>query len=108
MALFDSGSSIGAAIAPLLVLFLLGHFGSWRPAFVIVGALGFLWLIVVAPQLPPAGAAPADLGAEREAILADHAAERQEQGRRRRTRPPTWRELLSLRQTWGVVTAARR
>src|SRR3954465_10409626 len=42
VALFDSGSSIGGAIAPLLVLGLYWQFGDWRPAFIITGALGFL------------------------------------------------------------------
>ena len=37
VALFDSGSSIGAAIAPLLVLGLLAAFGTWRPVFIITG-----------------------------------------------------------------------
>src|SRR5260370_26401133 len=45
VALFDSGSSVGAAVAPVLVVYLLGHFGNWRPAFVVVGSLGFLWLL---------------------------------------------------------------
>src|SRR6185436_8749362 len=40
VALFDSGSSIGAALAPLLVLGLFRAFGTWRPVFVIIGALG--------------------------------------------------------------------
>ncbi len=44
VALFDSGSSVGAAIAPWLVLSLYAAFGSWRPAFVITGALGFVWV----------------------------------------------------------------
>src|SRR6187399_3347943 len=37
VALFDSGSSIGGALATLIVPFLFLHFGSWRPAFVITG-----------------------------------------------------------------------
>src|SRR5216684_6120981 len=45
VALFDSGSSIGGAIAPLLVVGLYKYFGGWRPAFVLTGTLGFLWLI---------------------------------------------------------------
>src|SRR5262249_23509044 len=45
VALFDSGSAIGAAVAPALVVWLFHEFGSWRPAFVITGLLGFLWLI---------------------------------------------------------------
>ena len=32
VALFDSGSSIGAAVAPFLVIGLLEAFGTWRPA----------------------------------------------------------------------------
>src|SRR5919205_614008 len=43
-ALFDSGSSIGGAIAPFLVLWIYFRWG-WRPAFAVPGVLGFLWLI---------------------------------------------------------------
>src|SRR5579862_2014794 len=43
-ALFDSGSSIGGAIAPFIVLWIYFRWG-WRPAFMIPGVLGFLWLI---------------------------------------------------------------
>src|SRR5215831_17686102 len=44
-ALFDSGSSIGGAIAPFLILPIYLRWG-WRPAFVIPGLLGFIWLAV--------------------------------------------------------------
>src|SRR5438270_12733244 len=44
-AFYDSGSSVGGAIAPFLILPLYFRFG-WRVAFVIPGLLGFLWLIV--------------------------------------------------------------
>src|ERR1700704_6729657 len=33
VALFDSGSSIGAAVAPFLIFGLYQAFGGWRPAF---------------------------------------------------------------------------
>ncbi len=46
VALFDSGSSIGGALAPFIVLSIYRWFGSWRPAFVITGSLGFLWLFL--------------------------------------------------------------
>ena len=46
VALFDSGSSIGGAVAPVLVLWIFHTFGSWRPAFIITGALGFGWLLL--------------------------------------------------------------
>jgi MFS family permease len=44
-ALFDSSSSIAGAVAPFLVLWIYFRWG-WRPAFMVPGALGFLWLIV--------------------------------------------------------------
>lgn len=42
--IFNSGTSIGAVIAPLLVPLILGLYG-WQAAFLITGALGFVWLI---------------------------------------------------------------
>ena len=46
VALFDSGSSIGGALAPWIVLTTYHAFSSWRPAFVLTGILGFLWLLL--------------------------------------------------------------
>ncbi|HYK48489.1 MAG TPA: hypothetical protein VEU94_02100 [Terriglobales bacterium] len=43
-AVFDSGSSIGGAIAAFIVLWIYFRWG-WCPAFMIPGLLGFLWLI---------------------------------------------------------------
>jgi len=45
VALFDSGSSIGAAVAPGLVLWLYHSMGGWRPAFILTGTLGICWLL---------------------------------------------------------------
>lgn len=52
--IFNSGSSIGAVIAPPLVAWLALTFG-WRSAFVAVGATGFLWLILwrLIYRMPP-------------------------------------------------------
>ncbi len=44
-AFFDSGSSIGGALSPFLVLWIYFHWG-WRPAFLVPGVLGFIWLLV--------------------------------------------------------------
>ena len=57
-ALFDSGSSVGGAVAAWLILWIYGRWG-WRPAFAIPGTLGFLWLMVwrrwylLPPESPP-------------------------------------------------------
>src|SRR5260370_20644384 len=41
--IFNSGSNIGAVIAPISVPWLATTYG-WQSAFLITGALGFLWL----------------------------------------------------------------
>lgn len=43
--LFNSGSSIGAILAPPLISWILLQFG-WQAAFLAVGATGFVWLLV--------------------------------------------------------------
>ncbi len=44
--LLQSGTSIGAVLAPLIMLALLtDDVGSWRPAFAIVGSIGVLWVV---------------------------------------------------------------
>jgi ACS family hexuronate transporter-like MFS transporter len=74
VALFDSGSSIGAAIAPLLVLGLYHWLGTWRPVFVITGALGFVWLIAFRWLYHPPETHPLITPEERAYILADREA----------------------------------
>jgi ACS family hexuronate transporter-like MFS transporter len=102
VALFDSGSSVGGALAPLIVLWIYTRFGSWRPAFVITSVLGFLWVLVWRAFYHPPEKHP-NLGArEREMILASRG---EEQGApaKNGARPASWRELLRLKKTWGIV-----
>src|SRR5438874_7692646 len=69
-AFFDSGSSIGGAIAPFIVLGIYSRWG-WRPAFVIPGMLGFLWLIAWRRLYYPPESHPRISDAERQLIIAD-------------------------------------
>jgi len=103
VALFDSGSSIGGAIAPLLVIALYKYFGGWRPAFVITGTLGFLWLGVWRVLYHPPESHPRISDAEREMILSDRA-DLQEQDHSP-ARSSRWRDLIKLPQTWAVIAA---
>ncbi len=41
--IFNSGANVGAILAPLSVPWIEKHWG-WQAAFLIIGALGFLWL----------------------------------------------------------------
>lgn len=95
VALYDSGSAVGGAIAPFLVLFAYQYFGSWRPVFVVTGTLGFLWLIAwlllyhVPERHPRIGAK--ELAYIRESVEPPA------------TKQVSWRHLLRYRQTWGIV-----
>jgi ACS family hexuronate transporter-like MFS transporter len=86
VAIFDSGSAIGGAIAPILVVWLYHSFGSWRPAFVITGVLGLLWLTVWrSVYRSPAASVKSGL---------THLEDKQE---------ASWTSLLRQRNTWGIV-----
>jgi ACS family hexuronate transporter-like MFS transporter len=105
VALFDSGSSVGAMLAPGLMILLVASFGGWRPAFVVVGTLGFFWVFLWRRSYHPPETHPRIGEAERAMILADHAAEHAEAAREGGDAPPRWSELLRLRQTWGAIAA---
>jgi len=103
VALFDSGSSIGGAIAPLLVIGLYKYFGGWRPAFVITGTLGVLWLVAWLLLYHPPETHPHVSEREREMILKDRLDQKIAEAR---TGPPlAWKDLIKLPQTWGVIAA---
>lgn len=99
-ALFDSGSSIGGAIAPFLVLTIYFRWG-WRPVFVLPGILGFAWLLMWRRMYYPPEEHPRLSDAERQLILADKA------DRSTSVEPPRsrWVDLLKLPQTWGTIAA---
>ena len=105
VALFDSGSSVGAMLAPALLLFLMARTGGWRPAFVIVGTLGFAWVALWRRSYHPPETHPRITEAERAMIAADHAAEHAEAAGEKGEKPPHWSELLRLRQAWGAIAA---
>ena len=101
VALFDSGSSIGAAVAPFLVIGLLNAFGTWRPAFLLTGALGFLWLLLFRSLYYPPESHPRISEAERRYILADReASDEPDPGGRPSA---SYGELLRVPQTWGII-----
>jgi ACS family hexuronate transporter-like MFS transporter len=97
VALFDSGTSIGGAVAPFIVLYTYKLFGSWRPAFLLTGCLGLMWLAIWsrvyrAPDSHP-GVSANELRYIREGRSSSGGA-----GQAAR-----WRDLIRYRQTWGIV-----
>ena len=100
-ALFDSGSSIGAAVAPYLVLGIYFKWG-WRPAFIVPGLLGLAWLVAWRWLYHRPEEHPRVSDEEREMILRDRAEDEPEGAGRVR---PGWGQLLRLPQTWGTISA---
>ncbi len=108
VALFDSGSSIGAAVAPALVLLLVGHFGGWRWVFVLVGALGLGWLALWRHSYHPPEEHPRVSEAERAMIRADKQEERASEAvlaAGDAAPPASFAALLALPQTWGAIAS---
>ncbi len=98
VAIFDSGSSVGAVIAPPLVAFLAYHFG-WRFAFLTAGSLGFLWLLLWLSLYRPLASHPRVSEEERALIRVGQelqpASSRQGAAR--------WLGLLKQPNVWGIV-----
>ena len=98
-ALFDSGSSIGGAVAPFIVLWIYFRWG-WRPAFAVPGVLGFLWLIVWRwIYYPPEE--HARIGADERALLESDKRDSDSEGIH--SARMSWSELLKQPQTWATI-----
>ena len=99
-ALFDSGSSIGGAIAPFIIVPIYLNWG-WRPAFIIPGVLGFFWLLAWRRLYHPPEEHPRISAEEREMIVRD----KRESAPKQDAPRPRWHELLRLPQTWGTIAS---
>jgi ACS family hexuronate transporter-like MFS transporter len=98
-ALFDSGSSVGGAISPFIVVWIYFRWG-WRPAFAVPGCFGLLWLVMWRWLYHPPALHPRISDAERQMLAADRADFELVAHSPRRVR-----DLLALPQTWGVIVA---
>ncbi len=98
--IFNSGANIGAVVAPILVPWILGIYG-WQMAFIVTGAVGFIWLVVwyITYEIP---AKQAKLSkAEFDYIHSDNETTPDEIADH--GKPVSWGQLLSVRQTWAFV-----
>lgn len=97
VAIFDSGSSIGGAIAALSIPLIAIRFG-WHAAFFFSGVLGFIWLAVWLSVYQPLNRHPRVTEVEREYIRSGQTIySSKEKGRQR------WLQLLRDRNVWGIV-----
>lgn len=103
--IFNSGAAIGGIISPLLLAYLAVYFG-WKTIFILIGVVGLLWLI---PWLIIYKAKPEDHPwldpEEREYILSGQLV-KTDDGVEASDYNPSWREMLSRKETWGAILPA--
>ncbi|MGH9453622.1 MAG: MFS transporter, partial [Terriglobia bacterium] len=98
VAIFDSGSSVGGAIASLVIPLIALQWG-WRWAFAFSGMLGFAWLLIWLRMYHPVAKHPR-LSPEEKGLI--------EAGRAKSTAATSagrlgWGSLLRDRNAWGIV-----
>ncbi len=98
-AFFDSGSSVGGAIAPFIVLSIYFHWG-WRSAIAVPGMLGFLWIVLWRKMYHPPETHPLISDAERNMLAQD-----KRDLELSNHQKPRWRDLLNAPQSWGIIVA---
>ena len=103
--IFNSGASIGSIVSPLIILVLFLQFG-WMGTFIVVGALGLLWLIpwLLLYKAPPKEH-PWLSEAEREYILSGQKTPVAEGAGDQEQAAPGWLEMLRYRQSWSVIAS---
>jgi len=104
--IFNSGSNVGAMVASLFVPWCMVHYGyarGWKMAFILTGAVGFIWLIfwfwlydTPAAQTRLSQAEFEHIHSDRDpGALQDNAGD---------TAKVPWIKLLGYRQTWAFFS----
>ncbi|WP_353717793.1 MFS transporter [Dyadobacter sp. 676] len=94
--IFNSGANIGAVVAPIMVPWILGAYG-WHEAFLITGALGFVWLVFWWRFYDLPSKQTRINQAEYDYIHSDNEADTSKEA------PVKWLQLFKIRQTWAFV-----
>lgn len=93
---FDSGSNIGAVLAPVIIPWILGFYG-WQAAFIITGSIGFIWLILwrIFYEVPEK---QKRVSAAEIAYIRSDDKDQEEAGE-----PIKWFRLFGMKQTWAFI-----
>ena len=100
--IFNSGSNIGAILAPLTVPWIALHWG-WQTAFLLIGAIGFLWMFFWIWLYNKPTNQKRLSAAEFEYIKSDNkdtVAADEQIGAKEKV---AWFKLLGYKQTWAFV-----
>jgi ACS family hexuronate transporter-like MFS transporter len=104
--IYNSGTNIGAIIAPLVVPWLASHYilgWSWQWAFVITGAIGLVWLFFwfAIYKSPSQKLKEGKLSRAEYDYIHSDADEKAENAGASATAMVPWKKLLTYRQTWS-------
>jgi len=97
--IFNSGANVGAILAPLTVPWIALHWG-WQAAFILVGAIGFLWMIFWLMFYEKPEKQKRLSKAELDYINSDTEAEVAVTEQKEKV---AWFKLLGYKQTWAFV-----
>ena len=97
--LVQSGAAIGAIVAPPVITALNAAYG-WQPAFLVTGALGFVWLVLWLLLYHAPETHPFVTPEERALVLEDEPGSTSGH-----TKKLPWRSLFGHPQTWGLLVA---
>ncbi|CAN1573880.1 NarK Nitrate/nitrite transporter [Spirosomataceae bacterium] len=98
--IFNSGTNIGAIIAPLTVPFIAAAWG-WQWAFIITGLIGFIWLVLWQKHYTNPKDSKKLSKAEFDYIHSDKEDENIE--KETENEKVSWFKLLTYRQTWAFA-----
>lgn len=101
-AIFNAGASVGALAAPLCIPMLAKAFG-WEMAFIIIGALGFIWMGVWGKCYEAPESSKRVNAAELEYIHQDDRGETKTEIKAEETRTISFWRCFTFRQTWAFV-----
>lgn len=98
--IFNSGANVGAILAPLSVP-LIAELWGWQTAFIVIGAIGFIWMIFWQIFYDSIMKQKRMSDAERAYITADN--EAHENVSDEQVEKVSWFKLLTYRQTWAFT-----
>lgn len=99
--IFNSGSNIGAILAPLTVPVIAANYG-WEFAFILVGAIGFVWLIFwfIFYEIP---SKQKRLSKEEYDYIHDEVTVLTKNNQESEEKNVSWIKLLKYKQTWAFI-----
>lgn len=100
--IFNSGTNIGAIIAPLTVPWIAVNWG-WRWAFILTGATGFIWIVFwyLIYEIPARHTRLSQ--AEHDYILSDAGDSAVEVNAEQKVAKVSWLKIAGFKQTWAFV-----